>query len=285
MKTIRTIIATLSGVLLTFAFVAWFSVRRNAAFIQRTIYQGFDQTFVVALVMGCAFLLIAIILTVAIASTESDDEEEEEELPLRPAPRPKARPAERRASASDSDMAYRRVARNMSMDRPRSQGRRAAQESGFARPKPVRQEQPGTAAQRASKPVKKAESSARKPAPKAEVPEAKQPDPAPREAMEAAEEERVILAQPAAPNPEPEAAEPLENTMTEAAAELTNIPAEAPSEAPAAPEAEAPQAEAAEAPQAADEEAPREEGTVRCVFCGSAVSRDSRFCPHCGKKL
>ena len=30
MKTIRTIIATLSGVLLTFALVAWFSVRRNA---------------------------------------------------------------------------------------------------------------------------------------------------------------------------------------------------------------------------------------------------------------
>ena len=77
MKTIRTIIATLSAVLLTFALVAWFSVRRSAAFIQRTIYQGFDQTFVVALVMGCAFLLIAIILSVAIAST--DDEEDEEE--------------------------------------------------------------------------------------------------------------------------------------------------------------------------------------------------------------
>ena len=56
MKTIRTILATLATVLLGFALVAWFSVRRNAAFIQRTIYQGFDQTFVVALVMGCAFL-------------------------------------------------------------------------------------------------------------------------------------------------------------------------------------------------------------------------------------
>ena len=62
MKTIRTIIATLSAVLLTYALVAWFSVRRSAAFIQRTIYQGFDQTFVVALVMGSAFLLIAVIL-------------------------------------------------------------------------------------------------------------------------------------------------------------------------------------------------------------------------------
>ena len=45
MKTIRTILATLATVLLGFALVAWFSVRRNAAFIQRTIYQGFDQTF------------------------------------------------------------------------------------------------------------------------------------------------------------------------------------------------------------------------------------------------
>ena len=79
MKTIRTILATLATVLLGFALVAWFSVRRNAAFIQRTIYQGFDQTFVVALVMGCAFLLIAIILTVAIVSTDDDDEEDEEE--------------------------------------------------------------------------------------------------------------------------------------------------------------------------------------------------------------
>ena len=93
MKTIRMIIATLSGVLLTFALVAWFSVRRNAAFIQRTIYQGFDQTFVVALVMGCAFLLIAIILTVAIVSTDDDDEEEEEE-DFRPRHQTRPRPPE-----------------------------------------------------------------------------------------------------------------------------------------------------------------------------------------------
>ena len=74
MKTIRTIVATLAGILLSFSVIAWFSVRRNAAFLQRTIYQGFDQTFVVALVMGCAFLLIAVILTVAIVSTGDPEE-------------------------------------------------------------------------------------------------------------------------------------------------------------------------------------------------------------------
>ena len=98
MKTIRTILATLSVELLTFALVAWFSVRRDAAFLQRTIYQGFDQTFVVALVMGSAFLLIAVILTVAIVSIDDDDadeEEEEEELP-RPKPRPRSKPAAQR---------------------------------------------------------------------------------------------------------------------------------------------------------------------------------------------
>ncbi|MBQ6357517.1 MAG: hypothetical protein IJI97_00980, partial [Clostridia bacterium] len=79
MKTIRTIVATLAGILLSFAVIAWFSVRRNAAFLQRTIYQGFDQTFVVALVMGCAFLLIAVILTVAIVSTGDPEEDEEED--------------------------------------------------------------------------------------------------------------------------------------------------------------------------------------------------------------
>ncbi len=58
MKTIRTIVATLAAILLSFAVLAWFSVRRNAAFLQRTIYQGFDQTFVVALVMGLSLIHI-----------------------------------------------------------------------------------------------------------------------------------------------------------------------------------------------------------------------------------
>ena len=111
MKTIRTILATLATVLLGFALVAWFSVRRNAAYIQRTIYQGFDQTFVVALVMGCAFLLIAIILTVAIVSTDEDDEEEEEE-DFRP--RHQTRPP-----ASRGEQPYRRVSRSMEQSRSR----------------------------------------------------------------------------------------------------------------------------------------------------------------------
>lgn len=69
MKTVRTILATLAAVLLCYSLTAWISVRQDAAFVQRTIFQGFDQTFIIALVMGGAFLLIAIILTVAIAST------------------------------------------------------------------------------------------------------------------------------------------------------------------------------------------------------------------------
>lgn len=93
MKTVRTILATLAAVLLCYSLTAWISVRQDAAFVQRTIFQGFDQTFIIALVMGGAFLLIAIILTVAIASTGEEAEdlaEEEEEEPVEtepPAPR------------------------------------------------------------------------------------------------------------------------------------------------------------------------------------------------------
>lgn len=100
MKTVRTVLATLAGVLLAYSLTAWISVRQDAAFVQRTIYQGFDQTFIIALVMGGAFLLITVILSVAIASTseesgfmddeeeplpEEDEEEEEEPAPKRPA--------------------------------------------------------------------------------------------------------------------------------------------------------------------------------------------------------
>lgn len=100
MKTVRTVLATLAGVLLAYSLTAWISVRQDAAFVQRTIYQGFDQTFIIALVMGGAFLLITVILSVAIASTseesgfidddeeplpeEDDEEEEEEPAPKRP---------------------------------------------------------------------------------------------------------------------------------------------------------------------------------------------------------
>ena len=173
MKTIRTIIATLSGVLLTFALVAWFSVRRNAAFIQRTIYQGFDQTFVVALVMGCAFLLIAVILTVAIVSTDNDEDEEEDEEPIR---------QPRKRSQASAEQPYRRVTR----PQPRAQ-LNAGQEDGFARPKAkATAEQPrpkkreratenpdDIVLRREEAPVKKA----KKPAPPAEEAPAAEPVP------------------------------------------------------------------------------------------------------------
>ena len=135
MKTIRTIIATLSAVLLTFALVAWFSVRRSAAFIQRTIYQGFDQTFVVALVMGCAFLLIAIILSVAIASTDDEEDEEEEESFQ---PRHQTRPV-----AVRSEEPYRRVSRSVEQGRLAEQSRsRREAEDEFARPRPRTEPKP-----------------------------------------------------------------------------------------------------------------------------------------------
>lgn len=49
MKTVRTILATLAAVLLCYSLTAWISVRQDAAFVQRTIFQGFDQTFIIAL--------------------------------------------------------------------------------------------------------------------------------------------------------------------------------------------------------------------------------------------
>ena len=101
MKTVRTILATLAAVLLCYSLTAWISVRQDAAFVQRTIFQGFDQTFIIALVMGGAFLLIAIILTVAIASTgeEAEDlaEEEEEEPVETESPAPRSGSREKRA--------------------------------------------------------------------------------------------------------------------------------------------------------------------------------------------
>ena len=129
MKTIRTIIATLATVLLGFALVAWFSVRRNAAFIQRTIYQGFDQTFVVALVMGCAFLLISIILTVAIVSTNEDDEEEEEEFRPRRQPRP---------SYDRVEEPYRRVSRSVEQSRYRREEESYPRSNSRSAERPVR---------------------------------------------------------------------------------------------------------------------------------------------------
>ena len=238
MKTIRTIVATLAAILLSFAVLAWFSVRRNAAFLQRTIYQGFDQTFVVALVMGCAFLLIAVILTVAIASTGDSEEDEEDELPpLRPARRPQAE--YQRRPASREEQPYRRVSRV----------REAVEEEEEA----YRELRP-------------------RPAPRKRAAEHEESIPLRREETPVRFEKRAAKPQPVPqPKKRPAAKAPIQEDLPEDEAELEPLePAE-----PEADEAAAPEASA---------KAPREEGTVRCVFCGVAIPRDSLFCPHCGKK-
>jgi hypothetical protein len=241
MKTIRTIIATLSVVLLTYALVAWFSVRRSAAFIQRTIYQGFDQTFVVALVMGSAFLLIAVILTVAIFSTDEDDEEDEE----RYRPRPRTRPIPR------EEQAYRRVSR----DRTQDQGRPARREdSNFVRPRTRAEETPKPRKRMADRTEELAFREEEAPVKR----EKRAPKPAPKPVPEPEEEfEEVLEPVAEAPAAEPEEAEEVREPVSEAE----------------------PQA----APDEASEPA-KEEDTVRCVYCGSVISRDSLFCPRCGKK-
>ena len=234
MKTIRTIVATLAGILLSFAVIAWFSVRRNAAFLQRTIYQGFDQTFVVALVMGCAFLLIAVILTVAIVST--GDQEEDDMPPLRPARRPQTEA--QRQSAAREEQPYRRVSR----------ARQAVEEEEAyleTRPKPAPKKRPAQSPE--SIPLRREETPMRseKRPPKPQP----APEPKKRPAVKAPvwEEEEPLL-----PETEPEEAE----------------------EASEAPEPE----------EGAGAEPAKEEDTVRCVFCGAAIPRDSLFCPRCGKK-
>ena len=241
MKTIRTIIATLSAVLLTYALVAWFSVRRSAAFIQRTIYQGFDQTFVVALVMGSAFLLIAVILTVPIFSTDEDDDEEDEE---RYRPRPRTRPIPR------EEQAYRRVSR----DRTQDQGRPARREdSNFVRPRTRAEETPKPRKRMADRTEELAFREEEAPVKR----EKKAPKPAPKPVAEPEEEfEEVLEPVAEAPAAEPEEVEEVQEPV---------------------PEAE---------PQAAPDEAQAATGedTVRCVYCGSVISRDSLFCSHCGKK-
>ena len=111
MKTVRTVLATLAGVLLAYSLTAWISVRADAAFVQRTIYQGFDQTFIIALVMGGAFLLITVILSVAIASASAegeDFEEEEDEEPLEDEEEELPKPAPKKTA--DKGAGYRRPA-------------------------------------------------------------------------------------------------------------------------------------------------------------------------------
>ena len=214
MKTIRTIIATLSAVLLTYALVAWFSVRRSAAFIQRTIYQGFDQTFVVALVMGSAFLLIAVILTVAIFSTDEDDEDEEEEERYRPRPRTRPIPRE--------EQAYRRVSR----DRTQDQGRPARREdSNFVRPRTRAEETPKPRKRMADRTEELAFREEEAPVKR----EKKAPKPAPKPVAEPEEEfEEVLEPVAEAPAAEPEEVEEVQEPVPEAE------PQAAPDEAQAA---------------------------------------------------
>lgn len=79
MKTIRTILGTLAVIVLGYGLLAVISFRANSAFLQRSLYQIFAQSYFVALVLGVAFLLIAIILTVALMSFRDDEREEREE--------------------------------------------------------------------------------------------------------------------------------------------------------------------------------------------------------------
>ena len=79
MKTIRTILGTLAVIVLGYGLLAVISFRSNSAFLQRTLYQIFSQSYFVALVLGVAFLLIAIILTVALMSFRDEEREEREE--------------------------------------------------------------------------------------------------------------------------------------------------------------------------------------------------------------
>ncbi|MDO4565267.1 MAG: zinc ribbon domain-containing protein [Clostridia bacterium] len=81
MKTIRTVLFTLAGVLLAYGLFALISLSTEAALVERTLYQMFTRTNFVALVMGAAFLLIAIILTIALFAFKEDvgDSEEDEE--------------------------------------------------------------------------------------------------------------------------------------------------------------------------------------------------------------
>ena len=83
MKTIRTILATLAGVLLIYGLVAIVSVKQQLAFVERSIFQVFSLSYFVTLVLGVAFLLVAILLTIAVVSFKGgksvDDEDDDED--------------------------------------------------------------------------------------------------------------------------------------------------------------------------------------------------------------
>lgn len=155
MKTVRTVLATLAGVLLVYSLSAWICVRADAAFVQRTIYQGFDQTFIIALVMGVAFLLITVILTVAIASANAEGEElEEDEEDILPEEDEEDIPAPK--LPSQREQSYHRptrpAQRNLEEVLAEEEEEDAAEKITFAKqPEPKPEEKP------AEKPVEKPE--------------------------------------------------------------------------------------------------------------------------------
>ena len=296
MKTIRTIIATLSAVLLTFALVAWFSVRRNAAFIQRTIYQGFDQTFVVALVMGCAFLLIAIILTVAIFSTENDEDDEEQIVRPTTRTRPpmtmeRRSEEERRASLQRGEEPYRRVSRTRTMEQDRAG--RTETDSGFARPRaeadrPIPRKRETPARRQDEEPLREDEAPVKKKAPRAQHKEELRTEAKPKAKLSESEAQPRFKAKLVKADPELTSKRKLSEPDPEDERKAAK-PRPKPVAEPEEPEqAHGPEEEAEEARSeqvsAEDFEVSNEEGTVRCIFCGSVMSRDSQICPNCGKK-
>ncbi|MCL2671130.1 MAG: zinc ribbon domain-containing protein [Clostridiales bacterium] len=105
MRTIRTILATLAVILITYGLVAMSAVNNKAAFAEYSLYAIFSPSNFVALVLGVAFLLVAILLTVAVVSfkdknrvfdedeEEDEEEEEDDEEALAPPPTPARRVA------------------------------------------------------------------------------------------------------------------------------------------------------------------------------------------------
>lgn len=79
MKTIRTILFTLAATVLAYGLFALVSLKVEAALVERTLYQMFTKSYVIALIVGVAFLLIAIILTIALFAFKDEEGEETEE--------------------------------------------------------------------------------------------------------------------------------------------------------------------------------------------------------------
>ncbi|MDO4543941.1 MAG: hypothetical protein Q4C01_05240 [Clostridia bacterium] len=77
MKTIRTILLTLAGVFLCYGLLALISLSTEAAIVERTLYQIFTRTNIIALVIGGAALLIGIILLIAQYAFKDEDAESE----------------------------------------------------------------------------------------------------------------------------------------------------------------------------------------------------------------